>query len=401
MGLPSVLGVEGPESIASALAVLAGIIFVHECGHFLAARLQGIHVTKFAVGFGPSLLRYQGPEVEYSLRAIPFGGFVAFPDDDEASAIPPDDPDLLRNRPIWSRAVVVSAGVVANVVFAFGILLAQMASVGQLEQVYLPGVRVPVVAASSAAARAGLLPGDIVTAVDGVPVSAQRGAVNDLVVNIKERGDRRAKLTVQRLPAEGAAGAALGGQVGLAGLDATGVVALTQQLEAPPLVIDVVPDLSADGSGRIGVQLSPVTRPERHFPSGPSELVSFAAADFGRLFHTVSDGLSRILFNFAGTVDQVSGPVAIVAVGAEVARADPTGIFQFAAVVNINLAIVNVLPLPALDGGYLALLLLEATRGGKKLSKEVEQSIQASGTVLLVAAGGLLLVRDTLQIFNL
>ncbi len=111
--------------MAEALAVLAGIIFVHECGHFGAARALGVHVTKFAVGFGPRLLTFRDAEVEYSLSAVPLGGFVAFPDDDPDSPWPKDDPDLLRNRPLAHRAAVVVAGVVANVVFAFALLTAQ------------------------------------------------------------------------------------------------------------------------------------------------------------------------------------------------------------------------------------------------------------------------------------
>ena len=87
-------------------------------------------VSKFSIGFGPNLLSYQGPEVEYSLRAIPLGGFVAFPDDDPDCPFPEDDPDLLRNRPMKDRAIVVSAGVLANVAFALAILTTQVNTVG-------------------------------------------------------------------------------------------------------------------------------------------------------------------------------------------------------------------------------------------------------------------------------
>ena len=110
---------DGPASTIEAIVVLATIIFVHECGHFFAARLQNIHVSKFSVGFGPNLLSYKGPEVEYSLRWVPLGGFVAFPDDDPDCPYPQDDPDLLRNR-LRDRAIVISAGVLANV--AFGLI---------------------------------------------------------------------------------------------------------------------------------------------------------------------------------------------------------------------------------------------------------------------------------------
>jgi RIP metalloprotease RseP len=118
--------VTGPESVLQAISLLALIVAVHEAGHFMAARLQNIHVTKFSIGFGPTLVKYQGAEVEYSLRAFPLGGFVAFPDDDPDSKFEEDDPDLLRNRPLLDRAIVISAGVAANFVFAYTILFTQV-----------------------------------------------------------------------------------------------------------------------------------------------------------------------------------------------------------------------------------------------------------------------------------
>ena len=110
-----------------ALAVLAVIVTVHECGHFFAARSLGMRVTKFSIGFGPTLWGFTGESdgVEYALRAIPLGGYVGFPDDDPDSDIPSDDPDLLRNRPLLQRAAVISAGVVANAVFAYALLFTQ------------------------------------------------------------------------------------------------------------------------------------------------------------------------------------------------------------------------------------------------------------------------------------
>lgn len=114
-GLPGIFsGLENSGSVIQSIAVLAAVISVHEAGHFLAARLQGIHVTKFAIGFGPTLAKFQGKEVEYSLRAIPLGGYVAFPDDDPNSGFQSDDPDLLKNRGIPARALVISAGVIAT-----------------------------------------------------------------------------------------------------------------------------------------------------------------------------------------------------------------------------------------------------------------------------------------------
>ena len=163
---------DGPASTIEAIAVLASIITVHECGHFFAARLQNIHVSKFSVGFGPNLLSYKGPEVEYSLRWVPLGGFVAFPDDDPDCPYPEDDPDLLRNRPIKDRAIVITAGVLANVAFALAILNYQVNTVGLVEQAYRPGVKVAQLLSTSAAREYGVKVGDVITAIDGESLPA-------------------------------------------------------------------------------------------------------------------------------------------------------------------------------------------------------------------------------------
>ncbi|CAM6017475.1 unnamed protein product [Sphagnum balticum] len=185
------LGLEGPQSVIQALAVLAAIITIHEAGHFLAARVQGIHVTKFAIRFGPTIVKFQGKKVEYSLRAFPLGGFVAFPDEDPESSFKPDDPDLLKNRPIPARALVISAGVLANILFAYTLLFSQVLTVGLVEQEYFPGVVVPEVIANSAAARAGIVAGDVVTAVNGHKLLRVREAsVFELVDTIKANANR-------------------------------------------------------------------------------------------------------------------------------------------------------------------------------------------------------------------
>ena len=113
-GFGGILGLfpdlSGPSSALQAVLILCGIVAFHELGHFTAARSQGIHVSKFSVGFGPKLLSFQPGEVEYALRALPLGGFVAFPDNDEDCPYPDDDPDLLKNRPVLDRAIVISMG---------------------------------------------------------------------------------------------------------------------------------------------------------------------------------------------------------------------------------------------------------------------------------------------------
>ncbi|AEC08692.1 chloroplastic membrane metallo proteases [Arabidopsis thaliana] len=318
------------ESVLEAIAVLTTIIVVHESGHFLAASLQGIHVSKFAIGFGPILAKFDYNNVEYSLRAFPLGGFVGFPDNDPDSEIPIDDENLLKNRPTLDRSIVVSAGIIANVIFAYAIIFVQVLSVGLPVQEAFPGVLVPEVKTFSAASRDGLLSGDVILAVDGTELSKTGpDAVSKIVDIVKRNPKSNVVFRIER-----------GGE---------------------DFDIRVTPDKNFDGTGKIGVQLSPNVR-------------------------------------ITKTASKVAGPVAIIAVGAEVARSNIDGLYQFAALLNINLAVINLLPLPALDGGTLALILLEAVRGGKKLPVEVEQGIMSSGIMLVIFLGLFLIVKDTLSL---
>ncbi|EFJ48911.1 hypothetical protein VOLCADRAFT_80977 [Volvox carteri f. nagariensis] len=357
-----------PGSVLQAVGVLALIVAVHEAGHFLAARLQGIRVTRFAVGFGPTLVKIQSGGVEYCLNAVPLGDPAAAASSPE---IRPDDPDLLKNRPIPQRALVISAGVIANILFAYLILLAQISTVGKAETAFLPGVRVLVpdtpAAAASAAARAGLRTGDVILRIGDVTIPAGASQVSDSVAAIRGSPGKELELAVLRG----------GGAV---------------------LSLRCTPDPGADGQGRIGVQLTSNTYILHTYPRSTTEVLAMTQSEFNRLSGTVFNGLKQIVTNFAAMSGQLSGPVAIVAAGSEVVRMDSAGLFQFAAIVNINLAAVNILPLPALDGGYLLLLGLEAARGGRKLPAVVEQGVMASGFLLLTALGVGLVIRDTLNL---
>ncbi|CAI6009558.1 unnamed protein product [Closterium sp. NIES-65] len=440
----------GPGSVVQAVGVLALIVAVHEAGHFLAARSLGVHVTKFSIGFGPVLAKYQGKGkdgstekgVEYALRAFPLGGFVGFPDDDpsEEAVYPPDDPDLLKNRPIADRAFVISAGVIANIVFAYALLftqvraglstinicllfstslpfllsmhcslthihhflppspphLPQVNTVGLIQQVYQPGVMIPDVVYGSAGERAGLLPGDLIVAADGTPLQPSSTAVSDLVSYIRASPGRPISLDVLRSVQAPPLSGGVEGE--LTGVSAAGAAA-SGEAEKQVVSIRVVPDVSfRDGGGRIGVQLAPNSYQEQERADNLLDGTVAAGKEFGRLMGAVVDGLQQIIFNFGNTADRVSGPVAIVAVGAEVARTNLSGLFQFAAIVNLNLAVVNLLPLPALDGGYLALLAVEAVRGGKKIPVDVERGIMSSGFLALLGAGIFLIVKDTINL---
>lgn len=350
-------------SILAAIAVLAILIVVHELGHFAAARLQGIHVNRFSIGFGPVLLKYQGEQTEYALRAFPLGGFVGFPDDDPDCAIPPDDPNLLRNRPILDRAIVISAGVIANLIFAYFVLVGQGATVGIYEPTQ-PGVLVPQVVENLPADQAGIKAGDIIL------------AVNDQKLGISVEVRDQFQEIIQKSPNQ--------------------PINLTVQRDQENLNLTVTLQADAEGKGKIGVSLDFNGKFIRHRLS-LTESVDFANTEFQRLTRLTAQGFWQLASNFQETAQQVSGPVKIVEYGATIAKNDAGSLFEFGALISINLAIINILPLPALDGGQLVFLIIEGLLG-KPLPLKLQEGIMQTGLVLLLGLGMFLIVRDTLNL---
>ena len=363
--------VEGQGSTAAAFLAVCGVVTVHELGHFLAARLQGIHITKFSIGFGPTLFKYQGPEVEYAVRALPLGGFVAFPGEElpepparsgeerrarrararaepEAPRYPADDPDLLKNRPVADRLLVTSAGVVFNVALAFALMFGEASTYGILRTEYLPGVEVPLVLADSAGERGGLRQGDVILALDGQAIQGGRDHVDEVVSSIKDRAGAPMRFTVER-----------GGRT---------------------LDLAIAPDRGANGKGRLGVQLNQRVEKEREPAANPAEAGRFAGAWVARTTKAIASGLAKVVSNPQENSENLSGPVKIVNIGAEYIRGDNPGAFlEFAAIISVNLAIVNSIPFPGLDGWYALLMGIESARGGKKIPPEVERSVSSLG----------------------
>ncbi|MEA5593995.1 RIP metalloprotease RseP [Rivularia sp. UHCC 0363] len=352
-------------SVLAAIAVLAVLIFVHELGHFIAARSQGIHVNRFSLGFGPVLLKYQGSETEYAVRAFPLGGFVGFPDDDPDSKIEPNDPNLLRNRPVLDRAIVISAGVISNLIFAYFLLVSQVGFVG-IPQATQPGVLIQELApqVSNVAAAAGIKPGDAILAADGTEFGTSLQEIEKLRDVIKNHPGKEIELKIKR-----------GDQN----------INLTVIPEAKP------------GGGSIGVGLSPNGKVERRPATSILQAFSVGATQFQNIIVQTFQGFGKLITNFGDTAGQVAGPVKIVKIGASIAQNDTGSLFFFAALISINLAFINILPLPALDGGQLAFLLIEGVRG-KPLPSRVQEGVMQTGLVLLLGLGLFLIVKETTQL---
>jgi membrane-associated protease RseP (regulator of RpoE activity) len=351
--------------VLTALAILALLIVVHEAGHFFAATLQGIRVSGFSIGFGPVLLQRQRRGVQFALRAIPLGGFVAFPDEDDESTIAKDDPNLLSNRPLHQRALVIAAGVLANLALAWLVLVGQGVVVGIPSGISTqPGVLVAGVQPGLAAAQSGLELGDRITELNGLDIGGGTNAVAQLVEAIKTSPNSSLSLRADRQ-----------GQ--------------SIQLQLTPADVG--------GLGRIGAQLQPNGSESFRRPNGPLEPIQRANRDLWLLTQRTAAGFWALITHFGETASQVSGPIKIVEMGASLAHQGGGSLFMFTALISINLAVLNSLPLPLLDGGQLALLLLEGLRG-RPLPERLQLAFMQSGFVFLVGLSLVLIVKDTSQL---
>lgn len=291
---------------------------------------------------------------------------MGFPDDDPDSDIPPNDPNLLRNRPILDRAIVISAGVIANLIFAYLMLALQLGIVGIPQSFnYQAGVLVQPVNEQSLAYQAGIREGDIVLAINGQELPASEKSTLLLTKEIQTHPNQQIELKIQRQ---------------------------NQQLTRT-----ITPQQGADGKGLIGIQLGPNGKAVYRRPSNPVEIFSLAANRFQQLVVGTINGFGQLITNFQQTIGQVSGPVNIVKVGAKLAADDSVNLLSFAAIISINLAIINILPLPALDGGQLAFLLIEGLRG-KPLPSRIQEGVMQTGLVLLLGLGIFLIVKETTQL---
>tara|TARA_B100001989_G_scaffold238850_1_gene202620 strand:- start:525 stop:1604 length:1080 start_codon:yes stop_codon:yes gene_type:complete len=349
-------------NVLTSITVLGFLIFFHEMGHFLAAIFQGIYVDGFSIGFGPSIIQKKYKDITYSFRAFPLGGFVSFPDE-EINNIDPNDPNLLKNRPIIQRVIVISAGVLANLILAYIILIVNVASVG-IPFDPEPGILVLATQPEKAASIAGLEAGDKIIKIDNNPLGVGDQAVSTLVKEIQSSSDKPISIEIER----------------------------NGELKGLTLI-----PKNIDGKGTIGAQLQPNLRKETKKTKNVFELFKYTNKEFSSLLVKTIQGYKGLLTNFASTAQQLSGPVKIVEIGAQLSEQGGTGILLFAALISINLAVLNSLPLPLLDGGQLVFTLIEGLRG-KPVPVKIQVAVTQSSFFLLVGLSVLLIIRDTSQL---
>jgi regulator of sigma E protease len=318
------------QTLIASIFVFGLLILVHELGHYFVARLTGIRVLELAIGFGPKIIGWTKNEIDYSLRIVPLGGFCRMLGESPEEA---EEPDSFPQKPILSRAAVLLAGAGMNLMMAiivFFIIFFFLVGV--------PGMdsgTIGYVIEDTPAAASGLEDGDKIISIDGEAVNSW----SDVLALISARPNKEISLVVERGGAE--------------------------------FNYDIVTATSPDtGNGMIGI--APSMQRYKFIPS--------IATSFER-FGLIIGSMFQVLTGQAPL--DVAGPVGIIFVIGEVAQTGFVNLLLLTALISISLGVMNLLPIPALDGGRLFFLLVEAIRG-RKIDPEKEGFIHFIGFAILI-----------------
>lgn len=353
-------------SILAAILLFGLIVLVHEFGHFLLAKLNGVGVVEFSIGMGPRLLSIVRGETRYSLKALPFGGSCMMVGEDTAD----ENPKAFTNKPVWARILVIAAGPVFNFILAFLFAMVLVSQTGHDAPV-LYGVE-----EGSAAQEAGLLPGDKITRINNRKVTAYR----DVMLYSFSHPGETVTLQYQR-PA--------GGSWENGGAAEKRTTVLTPQYS------------EEFNSYMMGVQFQgyqPV--------KGLTELIKYSAYEIKYCIVSTLDSIGMMIRQKIKINEAVTGPIGIVdMVGETVQESSQAGgiavllvLSNWILLLSSSLGIMNLLPIPALDGGRLVFLLIELLRG-KPVDPEKEGMIHMAGMALLMAFMVFVLFNDIRRLF--
>ncbi len=343
-------------TIVAFLVVLAVLILAHELGHFTTAKAFGIKVDEFGLGFPPRLLSVKLGETRYSLNAVPLGGFIKM-----AGEVDPKEPRSLASKSVGTRILVLSAGSLMNALLP--LLLFSIAFMVP-HDIVIVDVVVQEVAPNSPADMAGIGSEDTILSVNEQPVRN----ISDLHRYIQLNLGKETTLVVSRSDST------------------TEEVQLIPRWKPP------------EGEGAIGIVVS---MPNPTIVRQSEPFWRAIPMGVGELLETFVLFKNAILSMFIGTESlQVTGPVGIAQITGEAAKAGISPLLEFAAFLSINLAIINIFPLPALDGGRIVFVLLEWVRRGKRISPRTEGLIHAIGFALLMVAILAITYQDILRIIS-
>jgi len=350
-------------TIIATVVVLGILVFVHELGHFLLAKLLKVRVDAFSLGFPPKLLSKKIGETEYRLSVIPLGGYVKLLGENPDEEVPPElQPRSFSHHPLWHRALIVLAGPGFNLLFCV-VALFLLFSLSGIP--YLTA-KIGSVKPDSPAAQAGLQQGDKVLALGGQKIERW----DELSYRIRHHGEQPLVLTIKR-----------GDQ--------------TLQVNITPETMETTNIFGQKVSAvLIGVASADELEVERVGVFGA--LVEGVSYTYRILDLTVQSIYKLITQEIP--VNTLGGPILIAQVAGKQAEQGVTYLLHFMAILSVNLALLNLLPIPILDGGHLFFILWEAVRG-KPMAVKHREMAQAMGLMLILALMVLVFYQDIMRLF--
>ncbi len=349
-------------NVLAAIVILGVIVMAHEFGHYLMGRLTGIGVLEFSVGFGPRVLGWTRNNIKYSLRAIPLGGFCKFAGVEDGQA---DRPDAMEKQPVWKRFLTVFAGPFMNFVLALLAVYLLLTAVG-LDMVET----VPTVASvheDMPAQAAGFQAGDAIVALEGEEIQQGVDGVIALQEYISANNGNELHFTLLR---DGER------------IDVSVMPEMASDGETVRPLIGITFDVQKVGTYRYGLL--------KAIPESWNYLVEYT----GLMLKTLRD----LIFRGQGLND-VTGPVGIISYMSAQVREGWGMIMNLVFLLSLNLGIMNLLPLPSLDGGRLVFLIVEAIRR-KPVPPQKEGMVHAIGLLLLFGLIIVITFKDVIALFS-
>ncbi len=342
-------------TIFIAVLVFGLLILIHELGHYIFARIFNVRIFEFSIGMGPKLLKYTSKKtgITYAISAIPFGGYVAMAGEDGES----DDPNSFDKKPAWQRFIITAAGAAVNIVAGFIVMIIFTVMVdigGTTVGKFVPMEQTGFTVSSE---ESGLKVGDTITRVNGKRVDIS----DELFYEITRSGHKPVSLAVIR--------------------------------DGEEITLNNVVFPTVEGQGQVfGSRDFLVYREDKSF----STVMKYAFSKGALMVRMCWESLYDLIVG-RYTVEAISGPVGISGAIGEAASQGIDMLLYITALISINLGVMNLLPIPALDGGRIITILFEII-SRRRIPKKIEAAINGAGLFLLLGLSFVIMIKDILQI---
>ena len=352
------------HSLVAFIIVIGVLVFIHELGHFLAARLCGVGVQVFSLGFGPKILKKVYGRTEYCLSAIPLGGYVKMMGEEPGAELAPEDHHLsFTEKSLAKKSLIVAAGPSFNfflAIFIFYLLY-------QFSGIYLARPIIGKVLENSPAQSAGLMPGDVIREINGKKVES----FEDIKGRVSQGDGNRIQIILER---EGTAKEII-------------------------LIPEKRPDKNEFGENVDRYVIGILGSGEVfHKSLNPFQAMGMSLADTWSMVKLTVVSVAKMI-NGSLSPRNLGGPIMIAQMAGEQAKAGMVNFVWFIALVSVNLGIINIFPIPVLDGGHLLFFGIEAVTG-RSVSEKLREKMMQVGAALLVALMIFVFYNDILRNVN-